>query len=47
VLKGKLFEEQQKYPEAQAAYGVAEKATGVRGDRPAGAPRRCAAAWSR
>ncbi len=29
VLKGKLFEEQQKYPEAQAAYGVAEKATGI------------------
>lgn len=29
VLKGKLFEEQQKYAEAQAAYGVAEKATGV------------------
>jgi tetratricopeptide (TPR) repeat protein len=29
VLKGRLFEEQQKYPEAQAAYGVVEKATGV------------------
>lgn len=29
VLKGKVFEEQQKFPEAQAAYGVAEKATGV------------------
>jgi tetratricopeptide (TPR) repeat protein len=29
VLKGRLFEEQQKYAEAQAAYGVAEKATGV------------------
>ena len=29
VLKGKLFEEQQKFAEAQAAYGVAEKATGV------------------
>ena len=29
VLKGRLFEEQQKFAEAQAAYGVAEKATGV------------------
>jgi tetratricopeptide (TPR) repeat protein len=29
VLKGRLFEEQGKFPEAQAAYGVAEKATGV------------------
>lgn len=29
VLKGRLYEEQGKFPEAQAAYGVAEKATGV------------------
>ncbi|HEV8113855.1 MAG TPA: tetratricopeptide repeat protein [Planctomycetota bacterium] len=29
VLKGKLFEEQKKYPEAQAAYGVVAKAAGV------------------
>jgi len=29
VLKGRLYEEQGKYPEAAAAYGVAEKATGV------------------
>jgi tetratricopeptide (TPR) repeat protein len=29
VLKARLFEEQGKYPEAQAAYGVVEKATGV------------------
>ena len=29
VLKGRLLEEQKKYPEAQAAYGVAESATGV------------------
>lgn len=29
VLKGRLFEEQKKYPEAQAAYGVVAKASGV------------------
>lgn len=29
VLKGRLLEEQQKFPEAQAAYTVAEKGTGV------------------
>jgi len=29
VLKGRLFEEQGKFPEAQAAYGVVEKASGV------------------
>lgn len=29
VLKGRLFEEQGKFPEALAAYGVAEKASGV------------------
>jgi len=29
VLKGRLFEEQKKFPEAQAAYGVVSKASGV------------------
>ncbi len=29
VLKGRLFEEQKKFPEAQAAYGVVAKAAGI------------------